>query len=173
MAMSALRLTPPSPHHAESDAASALIAALSLNAHPEGGYFAVTHVNPLRIPCPYDYYEQQLHTETRAASSQIFYLLTRRSPIGHFHRHKALTYHVHHRGRGRYILIHSDGRVEDFAVGPDVANGERLQWVVEGDVWKCSFLEDGEDSLLISEVRTGHTVLQRADKPGGGARFRL
>lgn len=48
-------------------------------------------------------------------------------------------------------------------VGRDIAHGERIQWVVEGGVYKGSYLErsstDGEDGdntgeegLLISEV---------------------
>ena len=64
------------------------------------------------------------------------------------------------------MIIHADeagddgkARVETFAVGGDVANGERLQWIVEGGKHKASFLledeEGGEGSregLLISEV---------------------
>ena len=65
------------------------------------------------------------------------------------------------------MIVHADeagddikARVETFAVGGDVANGERLQWIVEGGKYKASFLledeEGGEGSregLLISEVR--------------------
>lgn len=46
--------------------------------------------------------------------------------------------------------------VESFVVGPDVASGERISWVVPGGVWKGCFLlppGGGEDrGLLISEV---------------------
>lgn len=48
--------------------------------------------------------------------------------------------HTLHKGRGRYVLIHEEGRVETFIVGHDILNGERLQWIVEGGVWKASFL---------------------------------
>ena len=49
-------------------------------------------------------------------------------------------------------------RIETFLVGPNVAKGERLQWIVEGGRYKGSFLlpddDRGEESegLLISET---------------------
>lgn len=93
--------------------------------------------------------------------------------------------HTLHRGRARYVIIHADevaasshpggygheeveererwvekARVETFVVGPDVLNGEKLQWIVEGGKYKCSFLlpddgdEEGKESegCLISET---------------------
>jgi predicted cupin superfamily sugar epimerase len=69
-----------------------------------------------------------------------------------------------HRGRGRYVLIHPDGRIESFIVGNAVERGERIQWIVEGDVWKASYLLPNEpdtgnesnreetEGLLISET---------------------
>lgn len=49
-------------------------------------------------------------------------------------------------------------RIETFVVGPDVLKGERVQWIVDGGKYKCSFLlpdqEGGSSSegLLISET---------------------
>lgn len=72
--------------------------------------------------------------------------------------------HTLHRGRGRYVLLHpgddagKKGRIETFVVGSNVHAGEKLQWMVEGGVYKASYLlpdgDGGEDSegLLISEV---------------------
>ena len=92
--------------------------------------------------------------------------------------------HTLHRGRGRYVIIHADeaaspdcpagyggaedlpesarwirkARVETFVVGQNVLKGERLQWLVPGGKYKCSFLlpdeEGGETSegCLISET---------------------
>lgn len=101
----------------------------------------------------------------RNASTTIFYLLTPNSPQGNFHRNRARTVHTLHKGRGRYVLIHPDRRIETFVVGQDVAKGERLQWIVEGGIYKASFLlpdvaaeggrgEEGEskEGLLISET---------------------
>lgn len=78
--------------------------------------------------------------------------------------------HTLHSGRGIYVLLHVDEmeggrvRIETFVVGRDVANGERLQWIVEGGKYKASFLLDVDEGeggkvdcadcggLLISEV---------------------
>lgn len=112
---------------------------------------------------------------TRSASTTIFYYLTPGSPLGAFHRNRGRTVHTLHRGRGRYVLIHADevlrgdraaqngkARIESFVVEPDIARGEKLQWIVEGGKFKASFLlpdDDGDedkksDGLLISEVCT-------------------
>lgn len=53
---------------------------------------------------------------------------------------------------------HSKARVETFTVGPNLAKGEKLQWIVEGGKFKASFLlpdHDEEESMegcLISET---------------------
>jgi len=135
---------------------SRLAAALSLEPHPEGGFFRRTHENPRTVPNPFADASDHPHDAVRLASTSIHYLLTPASPVGHFHRNKALTYHLHHRGRGRYRLIHGDGSVEEYVVGPDLEKGDKIMWIVEGGVWKSSALEpsrdDGEEGLLISEV---------------------
>ena len=139
---------------------SSLVHSLQLAPHPEGGYFRRTHENSRTVPCPFP---EEGPGSTRLASTSIHYLLTPASPIGHFHRNKALCYHFHHRGRGRYRLIGEQGEVDEFVVGPDVAAGEKLMWAVEGGVWKSSELivgdgdgdgdgDGGGEGLLISEV---------------------
>ncbi len=61
------------------------------------------------------------------------------------------------------MLIHADEpgkekRIESFVVGPNVAKGEKLQWIVEGGKYKASYLLPDEDGgkesqgLLISET---------------------
>ncbi|KAI5462456.1 RmlC-like cupin domain-containing protein [Mariannaea sp. PMI_226] len=161
----------------ESTHTDALIKALSLLPHIEGGYFSQTDASPTTIPSPYP--SSPLSEETvslagetrpgfdadiRRLSTTIFYLLTHRRPLGRFHRNRSRIIHTLHRGRGRYVLLHQDGRIETFVVGHDVEKGERLQWVVEGGVWKASYLlgheEEMEDdskrgepeALLISET---------------------
>ncbi|KAL7269921.1 hypothetical protein RUND412_007387 [Rhizina undulata] len=144
--------TAPSPTAFESPVSAALMSALSLSQHPEGGYFRGTNENshPSRESFAGN-------DATRAAFTSIYHLLTPHSPVGHWHRNKTLTVHSLHRGRGRYLLIHEDGSIETFIVGRNVERGERLQWIVGGGVWKCSFLmeeESGENGggLLITEV---------------------
>ena len=48
-------------------------------------------------------------------------------------------------------------RIETFVVGHNIAKGERLQWIVEGGIFKASYLLPDEDNshsdgLLISET---------------------
>ncbi|KJX97660.1 hypothetical protein TI39_contig475g00018 [Zymoseptoria brevis] len=129
-----------------------------------------------------------VHGTHFSASTTIHYLLTPSSPLGHFHRNRARTVHTLHKGRGRYVIIHADevaakdfpggyamdgaeadgkedgrwngkARVESFVVGQNVQAGERLQWIVDGGKYKCSFLlpdkeggEDSDEGLLISET---------------------
>lgn len=139
----------PTPSASESAASSALIQAFSLAPHFEGGYFRRTYAHATSVPM---------------SVSAIHYLLTPHSPIGHFHRNKSVIVHSLHRGRGRCVLIHEDGRAESFVLGHAVAKGERCMWVVEGGVWRATMLEvevggveeeeeEGEGGgLLITEV---------------------
>jgi predicted cupin superfamily sugar epimerase len=50
-------------------------------------------------------------------------------------------------------------RIETFVVGHNIEEGERLQWIVEGDIYKASYLlpdnensGESESGLLISEA---------------------
>ncbi|KAL7937023.1 RmlC-like cupin domain-containing protein [Trichoderma chlorosporum] len=155
----------------ESAAVKAILGSLSLIEHVEGGYFAVTDVSNTKIPSPYPATPLSQRTidlvnglpedfdyALRRLSTTIFYYLTPNRPQGSFHRNRSRIIHSLHRGRGRYVLIHPDGRIESFIVGPNIERGEKLQWVVEGGVWKASFLlpdndnQSDSDGLLISET---------------------
>ncbi|KAF7559568.1 hypothetical protein G7046_g4589 [Stylonectria norvegica] len=152
----------------ESPRIASLIKTLSLEPHIEGGYYSQTDTSYTTIASPYP--AEPLSDETvslmglrpdydaslRRLSTTIFYYLTPVQPQGHFHRNRSRIIHTLHRGRGRYVCIHPDGGVETFVVGQNVESGEKLQWVVEGGVWKASFLLDAKDGenegLLISET---------------------
>lgn len=156
----------------EPPATAGVIQALNMIPHIEGGYFAETDRDPLLIPSPFPIAPASEATlslagprrpgfdpKVRNASTTIFYLLTPGSPQGNFHRNRARTVHTLHKGRGRYVLINAAGEIESFVVGQDVVRGERLQWIVEGDHYKASYLlpdtEGGDSSaegLLISET---------------------
>lgn len=108
----------------------------------------------------------------RNASTSIFYYLTPQSPQGNFHRNRGRTVHTLHRGRGVYVLIHADEpdlpgggkRIETFTVGPDVTNGEKLQWIVEGGKFKASFLLP--DNASGSEKTSGGLLISETVVPG-------
>ncbi|KAF1999244.1 hypothetical protein P154DRAFT_437509 [Amniculicola lignicola CBS 123094] len=192
-------LTRPTPQPHESPSAKALISSLSLVKHIEGGYFAELDRNPWVVPNPFARVGAGFtgmdtsrlasaepnrtaptpltgNNTIRNASTSIFYLLTRTTPWGCFHRNKGRTVHTLIRGRGRYVIIHADEgavggaqtgfkRVETFVVGHGFERGERAVWVVEGGKYKASFLvgggegkgkgeeeEEGGEGLLISET---------------------
>jgi uncharacterized protein len=159
----------------ESSTSESIIKTLKLQQHPEGGYFVETDRDTLRIPNPFATDSTSSLVESRSASTTIFYYLTPKSPLGHFHRNKARTVHTLHKGRGRYVIIHADevsstksgneeteggmpesmswtgkARVETFVVGHNILEGERLQWLVTGGKYKASYLlpdeKDGDSS---------------------------
>ncbi|KAL5604911.1 hypothetical protein BROUX41_001759 [Berkeleyomyces rouxiae] len=154
----------------ESSQIQKIIAALSMIKYIEGSYFVETDRNPTLVESPFPGTSASEETLSlvsvrpgytpgfRNASTSIFYLLTPSSASGRFHANRARTIHTLHSGRGRYVLIPPDGRVEQFVVGKSVAGGEKLQWFVEGGAWKASYLlpDDEEDTdsngLLISET---------------------
>lgn len=151
---------------------------LHLQRHTEGGYFVETDRDPnfsrpFQNEKPASSINNTISTlsgsKIRDVSTTIFYYLTSGSPFGAFHRNKSRTIHTLHWGRGRYVTIHADevvgtgqkARVETFVVGKNLLAGEKMQWIVEGGIYKSSFLlpdeaagADGENNgLLISEVK--------------------
>ncbi|VUC22666.1 unnamed protein product [Clonostachys rosea] len=154
----------------ESPSIQAVVDKLGLSPHIEGGYYKVTDISPTSIPSPYPLTPRSKETlalagtseaesdaSVRLMSTTIFYYLTPNRPQGTFHANRSRIIHTLHHGRGRYVLIHPDGRLETFVVGSNIEGGERLSWVVEGGVWKASFLlpseeTDSQEGLLISET---------------------
>ncbi|EHY60361.1 hypothetical protein HRR83_000121 [Exophiala dermatitidis] len=136
------------------------ISRLNLSQHIEGGYFVETDRDKLLVPNPFQHLPALSNptatddSPTRHASTTIFYLLTPRSPVGHFHRNRGRTVHTLHRGRGVYVLLDTNRRdsvtgkvpIETFVVGHDLEKGEKLQWIVEGGVFKASFLIPDQNS---------------------------
>lgn len=129
--------------------ADALIEALQLEPHVEGGYFRRTFQadHRERIATP---------TGKRFTLTSIYYLLTRQSPIGHWHLNRSDILHFFHLGEPvTYYLIHPDGRLETVVLGPDPGQGHRLQLAVTGGTWKASSLEEGDYGLISEAVAPG------------------
>lgn len=102
--------------------ADAIIAALGLVPHPEGGHYAET----FRDPEP---------AGGRSHSTAIYFLL-KRGERSHWHRIDAVeTWHFHG-GAPLRLSISADGRsVEHRVLGLDLASGARPQIVVPRGVW--------------------------------------
>jgi predicted cupin superfamily sugar epimerase len=161
------------PGATESPEVHAVISTLELMPHIEGGYFIETDRSPDTVSSPFPIktsFTSELtpkrpgfNATVRNSSTTIYYLLTPNGPQGGFHRNKGRTVHTLHKGRGRYVVIHAnepvkEKRIETFIVGPDIERGEKLQWIVEGEKYKASYLLPDEDGgvhsqgLLISET---------------------
>jgi predicted cupin superfamily sugar epimerase len=140
-----MNITIPVPIDKEPDHNDQLIRRLKLIKHPEGGYYKETDRSRFKMPCPYP----ESTVAERNYSTLIYYYLSPSSPIGKLHRNRSRIIHILQKGSGTYVLIHPDGIVETFEVGfgPD----QRMQWVVDGGIYKASFTNDS-DGLLISEV---------------------
>jgi predicted cupin superfamily sugar epimerase len=124
-----------------------LVAALDLEPHLEGGYYRRTYQSD----------DQSMVTTTggqRYRMTSIFYLLTKDSPVGHFHLNQSDIVHYYHLGDAiEYSLIFPDGTLKTVLMGSDVMAGEYLQLNVPGGVWKASRLVEGSAGFgLISEA---------------------
>ena len=124
-----------------------LIETLGLEPHVEGGYFKKTFQanHRERIASPYG---------PRFQMTSIFYLLTRESPVGHWHRNRSDIVHYFHLGDAiEYHLIYPEGRLESLKLGSNILAAERLQFTALGQVWKCSHTLGGSHGFsLISEA---------------------
>jgi predicted cupin superfamily sugar epimerase len=126
-----------------------LIEALGLEAHIEGGYFRRTFEASHR---------DKVATEfgPRFTMTSIYYLLTRESPTGHWHRNRSDILHFFHLGAPvTYYLIHPDGALETVVMGPDPTRGHKLQLPVRGGTWKASHLPEGDYGLVSEAVAPG------------------
>lgn len=105
--------------------ADEVVALLSLQPHPEGGYFRET-------------FRDSHAPDGRAASTAIYYLLAagRRS---HWHRVDAVEIWHFHAGSPLRLSISTDGNAaEDIILGVDLVGGQRPQGVVARDAWQAA-----------------------------------
>ncbi|MCV2884224.1 cupin domain-containing protein [Aestuariibacter sp. AA17] len=123
----------------------ALITALGLERHIEGGYFAETFRSDKSI---------SFGDAERAIQTSIYYLLTHDAPIGHFHKNRSDIVHYYHGGDPiDYFLLNEDGELEQTTLGFDIIAGHKLQLVVKGGKWKASRLRNGVNGYgLIGEA---------------------
>jgi uncharacterized protein len=107
------------------ETADAIIAALGLHAHPEGGFFAETW----RDPHP---------PGARGHSTAIYYLL-RAGDDSPWHRIDAVEVWHYYAGAPLDLRLSPDGtRVERARLGPSIARGERPQVVVPVRCWQSA-----------------------------------
>lgn len=126
-----------------------LIQQLSLQMHPEGGYYSEAYRSSMMI-------ETDRVGQKRSAMTSIYYLLTDDSPIDYFHINKSDIMHYFHGGSPvTYLLIPPNGTLQKCKLGLNLANGEKPQLLVPGGYWKAAVLEAGEFGLLGEGVAPG------------------
>jgi uncharacterized protein len=107
------------------DEASALIAALRLAPHPEGGHYREIH-------------RDRPEGGGRGTVTAIYYLL-RAGERSHWHRIDATEIWHHYAGAPLDLLLSPDGRaVTRHRLGPDIVGGARPQLVVPPHVWQSA-----------------------------------
>lgn len=117
------------------DRARELIERLGLAPHPERGFFAETYRSWHLI---------EAHGSVRAASTAIYFLLTREQPFTFLHRLKSdELFHLYEGGPLDVLYLHPDGASEVRVLGLDLAAGERPQLVIPAGTWFGAELRDG------------------------------
>ncbi|KAK4703542.1 uncharacterized protein P7C70_g2678, partial [Phenoliferia sp. Uapishka_3] len=138
---------------------SELISTLSLQLHPEGGYFAETERLADEVPSPY------ADGQPRSLATEIYYLLAPSSPRGRMHMNKSATFHVLHSGRSLYTLMRPSSvaggppEIEHAIMGEDHSKGEVRQLFVPGGWWKASEIP-AEDLKSGEKERVGALITE-------------
>lgn len=105
---------------------------LALAPHPEGGYYRRTYCSGHALaaqdmPCGFD--------RPRPVSTAILFLL-RAGQYSRLHRiRQDELWHFHLGGPLRLAWIDREGQPHETLVGPDILNGQVLQWAVPGGCW--------------------------------------
>jgi predicted cupin superfamily sugar epimerase len=111
------------------DRARLLIEQLGLAPHPERGHYVETYRSPLSVGgIP--------HAGPRAASTAIYFLVTREQPSTYLHRLASdEVFHLYEGGPLDVLLLRDGGPGEVRRLGLDVAAGERPQLVIPTGTW--------------------------------------
>jgi predicted cupin superfamily sugar epimerase len=104
--------------------AQEIITRLSLQPHPEGGWFRETW----REPAP---------DSPRGLATAIHFLL-KPGERSHWHRIDAAELWLHQGGGPLRLKIVLDGQISETRLGPDLAGGERLQVLVPAGAWQAA-----------------------------------
>jgi hypothetical protein len=104
--------------------AEAIIAALGLAPHPEGGHFAETFRDAAMI-------------DGRPRSTAIYYML-RRGERSHWHRVDAVEVWHYYAGDPLLLSIADADGVRDILLGPNLEIGEKPQGVVPSHAWQAA-----------------------------------
>ncbi|HET6283862.1 MAG TPA: cupin domain-containing protein [Polyangia bacterium] len=115
-----------------SDQAAEIVRRLGLVAHPERGFYTETYRSPLAI-------DSAAHGGSRAASTAIYFLVTREQPTTYLHRLRSdELFHLYEGGPLDVLLLPGAGDGapgEVRRLGLDLAAGDRPQLVIPAGTW--------------------------------------
>jgi len=133
------------------DRARELIERLGLIPHPERGFYVETYRAPLAVAgLP--------HGGARAASTAIYFLVTRAQPTTYLHRLKSdEVFHLYEGGPLDVLLLGADAGGEVRRLGVDVAAGERPQLVIPAGTWFAVELAAGSPPCSGARSRLAST----------------
>lgn len=127
--------------------AAALISALGLLQHPEGGWYRETYRSAGQIPgtaLPGDF------NGLRSCCTAIYFLLEQ-GDYSALHRIKSDELWFFHGGASLTIhLLTADGNCSAIRLGADIAAGEVLQAMVPGGTWFGAEMSGGGEYSLVS-----------------------
>jgi predicted cupin superfamily sugar epimerase len=122
-----------------------LIDGLGLAPHPERGYYVETYRAPLTVgelPPP--------HSGARAASTAIYFLVTREEPTTYLHRLLSdEMFHLYEGGPLDVLMLGPTGPGEVRRLGTNVTAGERPQILIPAGTWFAAELTHAASHCLI------------------------
>ncbi len=121
--------------------AADIIARLSLQPHPEGGYFRETFRDTSRTE------------DGRSVSTAIYFLLAR-GESSHWHRIDAVEIWHYYAGSALTLRIADAQGERTIVLGPDLAAGEMLQAIVPPNAWQAA-ASTGDWTLVGCTVAPG------------------
>lgn len=147
--------------------AAQIIAELKLSPHPERGYFVETYRSSTTVTAP-------THSGPRAASTAIYFLVTRELPVTRLHRLLSdEVFHLYEGGPLDVVRLFPDGTGDVARLGLDLASGERPQIVIAAGTWFATKLDPQVDYCLFGctvapgfdfqdfEIAEGTELMQR------------
>ena len=122
-----------------------LIDRLGLVPHPERGHYVESYRAPLKLP--------QLpppHAGVRAASTAIYFLVTRAEPTTYLHRLLSdEMFHFYEGGPLDVLMLGATGPGEIRRLGTNVVAGERPQILIPAGTWFAAELAEAASHCLI------------------------
>ena len=118
------------------------ISKLSLERHPEGGYFVETYRSDTILNLPeYD--------GPRNVWTAIYYLLVGKQ-FSSFHEMKSdEIWHFYTGGSLRLHIIEAGGILKEVTLGTNIENGETFQAIVKSGSWFAASVKDPDSYALV------------------------